>query len=154
MTIYADDLPYWRTSQKSPEAWIALAGTEIERADGEVLFHGFARHPDSGAWYWLLRFTMGDDTFKIEWPVLAVWRETKSSAQDAKRQAATMLYRDVKAMCVKARALGARTAFFAHVEVDGGRTASQLGSRELVSAFPLALPAAPDDVIEGEVEEA
>lgn len=149
--IQAEDLPYWKTGTSAPDKWLEKAATEIERAKGSMEFHGLAKHPKTGKWFYLMRFKIEGDFYKMEWPVLSAWSTAKSAPQACRRQAATMLYHDVKAACVKTRVLGARVAFFAHLEVDGGRTASELGSSELVSAFPLALPAAPDDVIDGEL---
>ena len=57
----------------------------------------------------------------------------------AKRQAATMLYHDVKARCVTARVLGARTAFFNYLMLPDGRNVTALSTPELLKATPAIL---------------
>lgn len=73
------------------------------------------------------------------WPVLL----SKTGHGGAARiQAATALYREVKAACVKAKFLGNRAAFFAYLLLPDGRTASQASAPELLEALPKLLAAA------------
>ncbi len=129
---YAQDLPYFDTGKSDPSRWIDRAKKEIEKAGGEVLADAFGAQKVDGkikAAY-MLQFTFGEDRFRVLWPVL----EGKYTSNDrdhkflskAKRQAATMLFHDVKAACVKARVMGARTAFFAHLELKDGQPITQL----------------------------
>ena len=153
---YAEDLPYWKTSSSSPDGWLTKAALEIQRAGGEVVAEGYGSN--EGRAGFLLRFRLEDETFRMEWPVLESKYELRNSREagsfmlSAKRQAATMLYHDVKSSCVKARALGARIAFFAHPALNDGsrRTAHELVSGDLHRAFPLALPSA-TDVVDAEI---
>jgi hypothetical protein len=116
-----------------------------------VIAEAFGRQHGEAAF--MLRFLLDDDTFRVVWPVLEGKYEgdeqNASFLRSARRQAATMLYHDVKASCVKARVMGARTAFFAHLEMNDGRVASELSGAE-VARFPKLLgPAVMDaEVIE------
>ena len=156
MTNYAEDLPYWNTGRSGPEAWLRRAEVEIERAGGKMLGSGFARDGDRAAY--MIRFGLDGDTFRVVWPVLKSkdWSISEASKKrfliSSRRQAATMLYRDIKSTCVKARVLGARAAFFAHLEVDGGKVASQLAVTNLPD-FQLALAAGAPEVVDAEAEE-
>ena len=67
------------------------------------------------------------------WPVL----ESKSGNLRAARvQAATSLYHEVKAACVKAKFLGTRTAFLAYWLLPDGRAAAEVTSAELSATLP------------------
>lgn len=140
MADFAQDLPYWQTSKRPPDYWLDKAKAEIDRAGGEVLAEGFGSQGCEAAYF--LRFQIGDDTFRIVWPVAEGKYLDDGSSRSfllaARRQAATMLFHDVKAACVKARVLGARTAFFAHLELEDGSLANQAAPESL----PLLLPGA------------
>lgn len=152
MAEYAENLPYWKSGQSDPQKWLDKAATEIERAGGTVLSEGYGTHAGTAAY--MLRFKLDGDAFRVVWPVV----ESKYQGNDrdraflaaARRQAATMMYHDVKAACVKARVMGARAAFFAHLELPDGRVASELSGAE-VTRFPLMLTGG--DVIDGEVSD-
>ncbi len=126
------DLPYWKTGKSSPESWVQKACQEIERAGGTVnlclpsaMQRGRTAH--------VIGFSVDGDVFKLVWPVL------EHDAEDivvAKRQAATMMYHDVKTRCVAARVFGARWAFTAELCLPDGRTAGQLSTPELTDALP------------------
>ena len=147
----AESMPYFNTGTSAPDTWIAKARRELEKAGGEVLSEGFGREGDKSSF--ILRFRLQGQSFRVVWPVLESKRSFRGSHKQepflkaAKRQAATMLYHDVKAACVKSRVVGARVAFFAHMELPDGRVASQLSGAEVVD-FPKLLPAG---VIEGEI---
>ncbi len=105
---YAETVNYWKTGQSSPDTWLDHAKTEIAAVGGKVL-----------------AFELDGEKFRVLWPVL----ESKTGNLRAARiQAATALYHEVKAACVKLRFLGARAAFLAYWMLpDGsGRTASEL----------------------------
>ena len=138
----AKDLPYWKTGKSSPESWVHKACQEIKRAGGAIYFclpsamqggriaHviGFSRDVTSLE----STFAPGDD-FKLVWPVLA---HDPGDVVNATRQAATMLYHDVKSRCVAARVFGARWAFTAELVLPDGRTAGQLSAPEMVAMLP------------------
>jgi hypothetical protein len=128
MSTFAENLPYWKTSRISADGWLQKAAREIDRAGGVILSEGFGSSGGRSAF--LIRFEVGDRTFRVVWPC----SESKYTGHDlraefknaARRQAATMLYHDVKAMCVKARVVGFEVAFFSHMEMPDGRVASEL----------------------------
>jgi len=133
---YAEDIKhYWQTSQSSPDVWIERARKLIEDLGGQVLAEGFGSMENHSAY--MLAFEIKGDKFKVAWPVLPT--HTSSKTQAAKRQAATMLYYDIKAKCMTASVLGARVAFFSYMLLPDGRTTSELGRPELVEAFPKLL---------------
>ena len=97
------------------------AKQEIARAGGTVIGEGFVSDQESS--HYLLAFHIGDDSFRMAWPVL----EPKSGNLRAARiQAATALYHEVKAASVKAKFLGTRTAFFAFLMLPDGRTVANV----------------------------
>lgn len=141
-TVFAENVNYWQTSKASPDTWMERASKEINRAGGSVLGEAFASEPATGRVSFMLAFQIGGDTFKMVWPVL----ESKSNkAKAARVQAATALYHEIKAACVKAKFLGARAAFFAYLLLPDGRTASQAAAPELLRMMPRLL-AAPEQL--------
>jgi len=126
MSEFAEDLPYWKTSSSGPDAWLEKASREIGKAGGNILAEGFGNSNGDAAY--MLRFEMDGSTYRIVWPCAKSKRGDTDNAftKASRRQAATMLFHDVKAMCVKARALGSETAFFSHLELPGGKVASEM----------------------------
>ena len=128
----AKSLPYWKTSNSAPETWVRKACAEIERADGVIEMclpsaqqHGRIAH--------VIQFVLDEEEFRLMWPVA---EHDPDDQLAALRQAATMLYHDVKSRCLKARVFGARWAFQAELLLPDGRTAGQLSTPELVEALP------------------
>jgi len=112
------------------------AKAEIARAGGSVLAEGFGSEPQTGRAAYMLAFELGGDRFKMIWPILP----SKTGHGSAARiQAATALYREVKAACVKAKFLGTRAAFFAYWLLPDGRAASEAAAPELLEALPKLL---------------
>ena len=132
---YAEDIGhYWQTGQSSPDAWIARIRQVIEDLDGKVLAEGYGSVEGHSAY--MLAFRIKDNEFKVVWPVLP----TKSGKiESAKRQAATLLYHDIKAKAMTASVLGTKIAFFSYLILPDGRAAGELASPELSEAFPLQL---------------
>lgn len=128
----AKDLPYWRTGKSSPESWVQKACEEIERAGGRIDVCLPSAY-QAGRSAHVIGFSLNGDTFKLVWPVLEHEPGDKASAV---RQAATMLFHDVKARCMAARVFGARWAFHAELCLPDGRTAGQLSTPELAEALP------------------
>ena len=84
----------------------------------------------------MLAFRLGDDQFKLVWPLL----ESKTGNEKAaKVQAATALYHDVKAKCVAAKFLGSRTAFFSALMLPNGQTASEATNEDFLIAVPFVM---------------
>lgn len=132
---YGEDIKhYWETSGSSPDMWIDRAKKLIESIEGIVLAEGFGSTEGRAAY--MMAFRIGDDNFKVVWPVLPS-RSGRTLA--AKRQAATLLYHDIKAKAMTASVLGSRVAFFSYMVLPDGRAAGELARPELSQAFPLQL---------------
>ncbi|MBA7598381.1 hypothetical protein ES703_05396 [subsurface metagenome] len=132
---FAEDIGhYWQTSNSSPDTWLERAKKLIMQLEGTIVAEGYGFVEEHGAY--MLAFKIGGDSFKVVWPVLPT-RTGKSLA--AKRQAATLLYHDIKAKAMTASVLGAKVAFFSYLMLVDGRTASELATPELPGAFPFQL---------------
>lgn len=125
--IYANDINYWKTGSGSPDNWIEKAKKQIEQLGGNVIAEAFGS--ESGRSAFMLGFEIGGEKFKAIWPVLKPKNEKDYIA--AKRQAATMLYHDIKAKCVAATVKGPRAAFFEYLMLPDGRTAAQVSNEEI-----------------------
>lgn len=137
---YAETVNYWKTSQIAPDSWVSKAKGEIERAGGIVLGHGTLTDGVTGRTVFILSFAFGEDRFRLQYPALV---PKAGNERAAIIQAATILYRAVKARCVDAKVLGYRAAFMAFLLLPDGRTASELAVPELLDALPrfeLGLP--------------
>jgi hypothetical protein len=130
----AEEMNYWKTSRTSPSTWIDRAKDQITDIGGTVLGEAFGREEAADRAAYMLAFRIHDEDFKVVWPVLPSDEE-----RAARRQAATMLYRDVKQRCISAQVLGARQAFFAYWVLPDGRTASQVSGPELLEIVPRLL---------------
>lgn len=132
---YAEDLGhYWKTGSSSPDTWLEMAKKLIREVDGEITAEGFGSVGTQSAY--MLVFRINEDKFKVVFPVLY---SRAGNTIAAKRQAATMLYHDIKAKCMVASVLGVKAAFFTYLMLSDGRTASELAAPELSAAFPLQL---------------
>lgn len=132
---YAEDVGhYWQTGSSSPDTWIEKAKRQIEDVGG--LINADAYGSMEGRAAYMIAFSIGDDKFKVVFPILP----SKSGRElAAKRQAATMIYHDIKAKCMVASVLGTKAAFFSYLMLPDGRTASEIATPELAGAFPLQL---------------
>lgn len=133
MTIYAEDINYWKTSKSSPDMWIDRAKHQIEQLGGKILIEGFGSESMTGRTAFILSFELSGNEFKIIWPVLP---NKTDNNRAAKIQAATMLYHDVKAKCISSAVLGSRAAFFSFLVLPDGRTVTEAAIPELVRAIP------------------
>lgn len=131
MDVVGRELPYWNTGKSSPDVWLDKTCREIEAAGGTVIEQAIAMQ--YGRTVVLLGFTLDGDTFRVVWPVL---KHEPYEKQAATRQAATMLYHDVKARCVAVRVKGARWAFHAELLLPDGRMAGALTDPELMKQLP------------------
>lgn len=134
---YAEKLNYWKTSAIVPDTWIEKTKTLIEKFGGRMIQEGFGRESETGNAAFMLIFEIGGDHFKIVWPVLPT-RDGKGELA-AKKQAATFMYHDVKAKCLAATVLGARTAFFSYLLLPDGRSVAELAEPDLVDQLPKML---------------
>jgi len=130
---FAEDIGhYWQTGRSAPDVWLEKTRKIIESVDGSVTAEGFGAVEGKAAY--MMAFKIGNDSFKVVWPVLPS-KTGKSSA--AKVQAATLLYHDIKAKAMTASVLGAQVAFFSYMMLPDGRVASELARPELSGLFPL-----------------
>ena len=131
--IHAESVNYWKTSRTSPDTWIEKTKRQIEKLGGQVLMEGFGRESATNQAAFVLAFVIGEDRFKVIWPVLP---SKGGNEKAAKIQAATMLYHDVKAKCISSAVLGARAAFFSFLMLPDGRTAMEVSTPDLMQAIP------------------
>lgn len=132
---YAESINYWQTSKKAPSAWIDEARGLIEGVGGRITQSMHGEDPIAGHEAYMLMFQIGDDYFKLIWPVL----ESKTGKHaEARVQAATMLYHDVKSKCVAAKVQGTRKAFFPYLLLDNGQAAGDMTTPELRLALESA----------------
>ena len=98
----------------------------------------------------MIAFEISGDRFKIVWPVL---KSRSGNEKAARRQAATFIYHDVKAKCLSATVLGARSAFFSYLLLPDGRTVSEASDSEVIRLLPSIVRlelGTGDEVVEGE----
>ena len=131
---YADEVPYFKTGASSPDTWLDKAAVELKRRGGRVNMRAQGTDPMTGGEALMFVFELEGESFKILWPILPVKNEKDKLA--ARRQAATMIYHDVKAKCITAEVLGARTAFFSFLLLPDKRTVSELSAPELMNGLP------------------
>jgi len=132
---YAEDIGhYWQTSQSSPDQWIEKTKKLIESLGGKVTAEGFGATDANAAF--MITFELNSRNYKVIWPVLP---SVTGKNLAAKRQAATLLYHDIKAKCMTASVLGTEVAFFSYQQLPDGRVTSELANPELVNTFPLQL---------------
>ncbi len=129
---YAEDIKhYWKTSSISPDSWLMKTADLIKKSGGKILSEAFGTAMGRGAF--MLTFEVKGEQFKIIWPVLPSRGKDEMSAR---RQAATLMFYDVKAKLMTAAVLGFRTAFFQYVLLPDGRTAGEMAAPELAYSFP------------------
>ena len=132
---FAEDIGhYWMTGSSSPDTWIDKAKKQIIEIGGEILAEGFGSSQGRSAY--MIAFRIEGEQFKVVFPILP-----SKTGRDlaAKRQAATMLYHDIKAKCMIASVLGGRVAFFSYLLLRDGRTTAELSEPELQDSFPFQL---------------
>lgn len=130
--IYGEDVNYWKTSTKSPDSWLEDTKDAIISIGGKVLSDMIATMEGKTAI--MIQFQIGEDRFKIVYPILAIRKESDRLA--AKRQAATAMYHEVKALIVSAKFRGVRGAFHSYLVLPDGRTAGDLSAPEIAEAIP------------------
>lgn len=138
MTLpFADDLNYWKTSaRRSADDWLTMTVDLIGALGGKVLAWGSGSEPETGRSAYMITFEIGGDHFRAIWPVLPTRSGKPADLKSARTQAATMLYHDTKAKCLKAVIFGARTAFFDYLMLPDGRSATSLTAPEIEATLP------------------
>lgn len=142
---FAERCNYWKTSRTSPDVWLDKTINIIRQFEGELLSSGYGTEYLTGRAAYMVRFRVGQEVFRITWPVLPTESDRPVDELAARRQAATMLFHDVKAKCVAAQVLGARTAFLPWMETADGRTVAQISDPELLNATPQLLLCGPNN---------
>lgn len=130
--IYAEDVPYFQTSQSAADTWMDKAKTEIRGIGGKVVSEAFGADGDGRAAFMLV-FSIASEQYKIVWPVLP---SRSGNDKAAKVQAATALYHDVKARVVSAKFQGIRGAFMGYLLLPNGQTATEATSADFVMLMP------------------
>lgn len=130
--IFGEDVNYWKTSTKSPDSWLEDTKSLIQSIGGKILSDMIATMDGKTAI--AVTFIIAEDRYKIIYPILAIRKEADRLA--AKRQAATAMYHEVKALIVSAKFRGIRGAFHSYLVLPDGRTAGDLSAPEIVQAIP------------------
>ncbi len=132
---FAEDIGhYWKTGGSSPDTLLDRAKSVITNLGGIVTADAYGSIEGRAAF--MVTFEFEEERFKVVWPVLP---SRTNDNQAAKRQAATLLYHDIKAKAMAASVLGTRVAFFSYMMLPDGRSASELAKPELSGVFPLQL---------------
>jgi len=132
---YAEDIGhYWKTSTSSPDVWMDKTKKVIQDIGGLVEAEGYGSSGERAAY--MMAFSLSGQHYKVVWPVLPTLR---GKDIDARRQAATLLYHDIKAKAMTASVLGERVAFFSYLALPDGRIAGEVAAPELGQVFPLSL---------------
>lgn len=135
---YAEDVKhYWETNQNSPDTLIDKAKALIEGVDGKIL--GSAIIEQLGKVAFMLAFQIGQEQFKLIWPVLEPKNPKKMKS--AKRQAATALLHHVKALVVLAKFFDAKFAFGHYLLLKDGRTVGEVVDSGAFERLPMLLKA-------------
>ncbi len=133
--IYAEDVPYFQTSQMTADTWIEKCKKEIASVGGKITSELYGAD-DTGLFAFMLAFKIGDDSFRMVWPVLPTRKNDPKLALAARVQAATALYHDVKAKVVAAKFKGTRAAFFEYLLLPNGQTTAQASGAEFLNLAP------------------
>ncbi len=90
---YAEEAPYWRTSQSSPDAWIDRAKRQIVGVGGHIRMEAFGHEPATGRAAFVLAFQIGSDHYRLTWPVLPSRTGNDRAARWVLERAAVLLAR-------------------------------------------------------------
>lgn len=135
--LYAEDFSnYWKTSTKAPDGWIEDAKKLIVSIGGKIQMEAYGMD-GAGRAAFVIGFTLAEDSFKVTWPVLPTRKATDQGA--AKRQAATLLYHDVKHKVMVAKIKGIRSAFTENLLLPTGQTAGEVDPETLARLMPSIL---------------
>lgn len=138
---FDETVSYWKSGTSSPDKWLSDSAALIAKRGGQLLISAFGVDPTIQREAYCLRFRFKEDLFSLTWPVLPTRLGRPDEQQAARRQAATMLFHDVKAKLLAAEVLGMRRAFFSHLLLGDGRTV--VDHAQDVAALPQILEATP-----------
>jgi len=120
----AKEVNYFRTGKSGVESWLDKTERLIEDVGGNVTGRMVGRM--NGVSGIMLLFQIEDNDFRIDWPVLPGDNKKDNSA--AERQAATFIYHDVKAKCMKVKIFGAKASFVDNLLTDGKTIIQKINS--------------------------
>jgi hypothetical protein len=121
-TVYAENVNYWKSSQKHAETWIDDAIKLIKRIGGTIDSQATITDHATGSVAFALAFTINGEHYRIAWPSLP----SKTGDNKAARvQAATLLYHDVKHKVVIAKVKGVRAAFLEYYVLPSGESVGE-----------------------------
>lgn len=127
MTLpYGEDMNYWKTSKMIPGVLLEKAGEFLEKHGATV--RATAKASECKQTVYLIDFEFKPDRFRCIWPVLPTKTGDKTAAE---RQAATMLFHDIKSRGIRLALHGPRTAFVDYLMLPNGRTAAQATNADL-----------------------
>ena len=135
---YAENCNYFKSGTSTPDTWLDKSVQLIKSFGGEGHASAFGFTKDKSAY--MIKLSLEEETFKIVWPVMK--SKTKNELA-ARRQAATMLHHDIKASCIKAEVLGARTAFCSWLCLPDGRVNFELSNQAILENVPKFLTRRP-----------
>jgi hypothetical protein len=147
---HAEELPYWMTSQTSPDTWIDRTIKILTELGGKLQMEAFGKD-GYGRGAYMLSFSVKDESYRIVWP-LTQSRSGKISAE--KIQAATSLYHYVKAISLAAAVIGTKAALFTFMQLPDGSTVVENTDNAILQAGNLfRLPASTDqgEIFDGEM---
>ena len=120
---FAEEINYWMTSKKSPDTWFDMSIKQIEEVGGKVTHHAMGMQHGRGCM--MMAFTLADDTYSLLFPIL---ESSKGNEGAARRQAATLMYHDIKAKCMLVKVFGARFAFCQYLMLNGSPVGQQIAA--------------------------
>ncbi|WP_338765917.1 hypothetical protein WAF17_02655 [Bernardetia sp. ABR2-2B] len=121
---FAENMPYWKTSQSGVETWLDKVEKMIVEMGGQVDTRLAGKQRGREAI--LFEFTVQNDIYKILYPVLPTKKDKDKNA--ALRQCATLIYHDVKSRLNRIKIFGIRVVFSDYLVLDNGQTLSQIGN--------------------------
>lgn len=131
---FAEDMNFWKSGKSQPDKWLNNAEDIIEKLGGKVTLTAKGKQDDRAAY--CMDFVFGNEKFKAIWPVLP---SKTGNNRASERQAATMLFHDVKSRSLRCAIFGPRIAFFDFILLENGKTASQVTNKELIEYTPQSL---------------
>ena len=127
----ANDMPYWKSGKSGVETWLNKTEKLIESVNGNV--HTRVVGKNQGKEAIMFAFSVDKDYYRMFWPVLPPNNEKDRLA--AQRQAATMIYHDVKSRINRIKIFGARVAFSDYLLLDGTTIAETQGNHSSIGNF-------------------
>ena len=133
---YGHKLPYWKTSQSSPDRWCEKTAAIISKLGGTDIGQMFATMNGRGTF--VLSFRFGGRLYRVIWPIM---RHRDGEERAARIQAATLMYHDCKSKAVSAAALGVDIAFAGQRVLANDKTVAECSADYLLEhSTQLALP--------------